>query len=169
VSQPLAAYDFTLAADDALAWEALPREKSGRLKAGLLGTLIAGGFAAGMLPDEWTEGWGFVLVAIGLVLVVFGGATVALTFGNHRRAQRRFPQAVTVHLEDWGDSLTVREGDKVQHLALESIVAAVQGSAHLFLATGGEPVILPRRAFEPAVLEALSLRVEEAGADPLDH
>lgn len=150
MTEPLLTLTFTLTTADALAYETLPRELVGWRKWLLLVWLAAAGGVTAFLPAEWIGpewGWRFWLVALLLVGIAYGLATVVMTLATHRRARRRVPAPTVVVLEQWGDHLSASVGGRQLFIAYETIADVAIGKAHVFVTAPPEALIVPLSAF----------------------
>jgi hypothetical protein len=150
LTEPLLTLAYTLTTADALAYEALPREMVGWRKWVLLVWLAAAGGSVAFLPEEWIGpewGWRFWLAALVLVGVAYGLASLVMTRATSRRARRRIPAPTVATLEQWGDHLAARIGERELFVAYETIAAVTIGKAHVFVAAPPEVLIVPLTAF----------------------
>lgn len=150
MSEPLLTLTYTLTTADALAYEALPRELVGWRKWLLLVWLAAAGGLVAFLPPEWVGpewSWRFWLFALALVGLAYGLATAVMTLAMHRRARRRVPLPVAVTLEQWGDHLAARIGERQLFIAYETIADVAIGKAHVFITAPPEALIVSLAAF----------------------
>ena len=150
MTEPLLTLTYTLTTADALAYETLPRELLGWRKWLLLLWLAAAGGVTAFLPAEWIGpewGWRFWLVALALVGLAYGFATMVMTLATHRRARRRIAAPTVATLEQWGDHLAQSIGDRQRFVAYETIAAVAIGKAHVFVTAPPEVLIVPLSAF----------------------
>jgi hypothetical protein len=172
VTSPLRTYSYTLTTADALAWEARPRELAG-WRAGLLIVWLgaAGGGPLAFLPADWVgPQWGlrFWLWGLGLVGIAWLIAAAAITLAAHRRARRRIPAPIAMHVEEWGDHFAVTAGSAPPRvIAHETIAKAIATPTHVFLAVPPDVVIIPASAFtDEGEMQALAALIEARGDDP---
>lgn len=163
---PKSSHAFTLTVSDALAWERLPRDLSGtqQIAFGLVLILGCGGFA--LLPHRWVEGWKFYAWLVLVALFAYISTRLLFDLIALYRARQRFPQPVTVSFEDWQDYFVWREDGKPRRVPLEQVLTIIRASEHVFVPTKTLLLILPRAAFAPGQLEALSQRLRIALRDP---
>ena len=167
VHRPLAVYRYRLTTVDALAYERLPGEWTGRQKIAALAPLIAIGAFSG-LTEDWTRLWWWLSVG-GLVLLwVILGLSV-YNWRIHRRAKARAAQEGQTEIEEWDDHLVLRSRAGVQHLPYELIGKVIATDAHVFILYHGGPAIVPLRAFEDlqamrVFAEAIDRRSEQAAS-----
>jgi hypothetical protein len=165
VHQPLQILRYRLTLVDALAYERLPGEWSGRRKIAALAPLIAIGAFSGMIED-WPRLWWWASVG-GLVLLwVVAGLSVH-NWQIHRRARTMAVREGQTEIEEWGDHLVIRSQSGIRHLAYEQIGKVISTDSHVFILFHGGPAIVPLRAFEDAAemrafADALDRRSEEA-------
>lgn len=152
---PIRTYSYTLSAEDALAWETLPREITGWGKLGYFLLIFVGGMSLALLPDTWTEGWRIYALAVAWLALIWLGRTLVLTLGNRRRARRRYPQPVAVRVEEWGDHFAIAEAGRQRFMAYETVSHWVTGKRHLFICGGKDLLIIPASVFEPNEMAAL--------------
>lgn len=163
---PKSSHAFTLSASDALAWERLPRDLTGtqQIAFGLILILGCGGFA--LLPHRWVEGWKFYAWLVLVALFAYISTRLVFDLIALYRARQRFPQPVTVSFEDWQDYFVWREDGKPRRVTLEQVLTIIRANEHVFVPTRTLLMILPRSAFAPGELEALSQRLRIALRDP---
>jgi len=168
--EPLLTLTYSLTSADALAYEAQPRELVGWRKWLLLLWLAAAGGSVAFLPAEWIGpewGWRFWLIALALVGVAYAIATIVMTLATRRRARRRVPLPTVATLEQWGDHLAMRLGERQLFVAYETIAAVTIGKAHVFITAPPDALIVPLTAFADrdemvAFGEDIDLRSHEA-------
>lgn len=149
VHRPLAVYRFRLLAGDALAYERLGGEWSGRQKLAFLLPLLLIGALAGFL-DDLAAIWWWASLGMLLLLWIVGG----LLFMNWRinlRAKRHAAREGQTEVEEWGDHLVVRSQSGTTNLAYETIGKVIVGDHHVFVLYRDGVVILPQRAFASPV------------------
>ena len=165
--EPVATYRYTLTRKDALAWEGLSRELRGWRRLLFLVWLGLAGFELALVPPDWIGddyGWRFWLALLALVGLNWLIARLVVMLGRHLRAMRRIPASVEVELEEWGDHLTVRIGERNIVLAYEAVATTTLTATHLFIHAPPEVVIVPISAFaDPSEADALAAVIEDAG------
>ena len=152
---PVRRFDFTTTRADALAWERLPVERTGwRLVAFYLWLATAGLWI--VLAEE-----AFGLVAWSLPHLVVIAAAVGFNLGVvrlievaavRRRAARRRPEPVAVHVEDHGGHLVHWEGAAARPatariVALDRVRQIVVTEDRLMVDVPPEVLILPLAVF----------------------
>lgn len=164
---PLATYRYRLELPDALAYEQLKREWSGRRRLVAILLAIAVGGLAGLLEDWIAINW---WIAAGLILAaVFGVMAAADVALKSRRARARVVAEGETIVEDWSNHLAVRNGRGERFVADETIANVVADPRHVFILSGGEPVILPLRAFEDgAAMAAFAAAVDRRSQDAVE-
>ena len=157
---PNAIYRYTLTSADALAWESLPREMSGRQMLVFVVALILAGGALAFLPERWTEGLLFWVWLVWVALAAYTVSTVMNRSAARARAMARFPRPTDIVIEDWDHALSVREGREERHIAFETILAVTRGKEHMFLPVDQEPpVIIPNTAMDRVSRDSLAARI----------
>lgn len=165
VHQPLNILRYRLSLVDALAYERLPGEWSGRRKIAALAPLIAIGAFSGLIED-WPRLWWWLSVG-GLVLLWAIAGLFLHNWQMHRRARALAARLGQVEIEEWGDHLVIRLQSGTRHLAYEQIGKVTSTDSHVFILFHGGPAIVPLRAFDDdaemrAFAEALDRRSEDA-------
>lgn len=167
--EPVARYRYQLTRADALACEGLSRELRGWRKLLFLLWLGCAGLELALLPPDWIGddyGWRFWLALLALIGMNWLIARGVMLVARHLRALRRIPAPVDVELDDWGDHLTMRAGNRNTVLAYEMIAATTLTDTHLFIHAPPEVVIVPLSAFaDPTDAAALAAVIEAAGRD----
>lgn len=136
---------------DALVWETLPSELSGRQKAVYLAFPVAGGMAYG-LANEWLPDWVTATPAL-LVMLVIAAAMHGLwmLYSNllkRFRARQRLPRRISCVLEDWGDDIYIHTELEEVALSADLCRQTVVTLTHLFIDFPGTMVIVPTFAFD---------------------
>ena len=165
VHQPLRILHYRLTLVDALAYERLPGEWSGRQKVAALAPLIAIGAFSGLIED-WPRLWWWLSVG-GLVLLWAIAGLFVYNWQMHRRARALAARHGQTEIEEWGDHLAIRSQSGTQHLPNELIGKVIPTDSHVFILFHGGPAIVPLRAFEDAAemrafADALDRRSAEA-------
>lgn len=156
-SEPTWRYVYRLGRADWVAFEGRPRELTGWRFAATLAFPVALGMAIGVareaLPRLFpfaADGWIDLLVMSAIALFAWYAVTsLALTLGNHRRARRHRLFTIDTTLDSFHDHLTETTGQRMRVFAWEMIGDVTVGDHHVFIfPVGGEPVVVPERAFE---------------------
>lgn len=143
--------DYVLEPADALAWERRDPRYRRRNRASYAAAVLAGMYLLNALSHRLQDlhllhslPMAFVVLAAPAVLV-----WLLLRHDLTKRARTRLAGAVQVRLEVTGDRLAEWRAGQAKPVALGAralrVVMATGG--HVFLSTGGEVVIVPRRAF----------------------
>ena len=145
--QPLKVRRYRLARADALAYERLPGELSGRAKFALIIWLALPGAVSGLLADEvsvriwWLSLVAMVVFALGVAMVV------SRMIATGRAARHPIPDG-EVTLEQWGDHLAEFADGRARFVAMEAIGRVIDTPEHIFVCAERFPIIVPRAAFE---------------------
>lgn len=139
---------FSLTPADALAYERLPGELSGRAKVSLIVSLASVGGFYGFVED-WPAAWRYGVTAL-LVLAWLGAAMAIRTVLMRRRAKALAVRDGDVEIEEWYDHLAVRTASGTRVLAIETIGKVLVGEGYVFILHHGGPTVVPLRAFEDA-------------------
>lgn len=145
--QPLKTRYYRLTRADALAYEQLPGEISGRAKFALIIWLAVPGAVAGLLADEvsatvwWTSLAAMIVVALAVAIVV------SKAIDRWRAARHPVPDG-EVTLEEWGDHLAEFADGRGRFVPMEMIGKVIVTPEHVFVCEERFPVIVPRAAFE---------------------
>jgi len=142
----LPAVHYVLTVEDAEAYERLPAEPGGWTKLLLVVSLAAVGGLYGFLDDQPAP----VRIGIAAVAVIVWGAVV---WGVRRLRIARNARSIaqrggSMRVEDRGDGLAIASASGDRVLADAEIGKVLVGDRHVFvLHRGGDPLILPLRAF----------------------
>ncbi|MDR3474186.1 MAG: hypothetical protein P4M09_21265 [Devosia sp.] len=150
---PVAIFRYRLDWQDALAYERLPRDLPGLQKITLYIWLGLAGILLIALPPElvgepntprfWLSGAALVLLQY-LIFVLLRGLT------RLNRARYRYPAAIEMVLTQWPDRLLVETDGKGTTVPFEEIGALLPTAERLFIAAGGELVVVPASALGDA-------------------
>ncbi|MEQ1770059.1 MAG: hypothetical protein ABL879_09485 [Devosia sp.] len=166
MSEPLRTTTFTLTRADALAYERYARPMGWRRVVGLAIWLALAWPILWLIPDNWSGTpmmptfWALaaVLLAINYTL-----AMIVWAIGDMRRARRRVHSAHDVVLEEFAESVSVTGAGIPRYLKFADDRVSVTTESHLFVGTGPNAVIIPRRAFiDDSEFDALAARFEGA-------
>jgi hypothetical protein len=157
---------YTLTRADALAYERWVRRPTLRRTIVFILWLSLAGVVLWFLPDNWTGTWrdpGFLALGAVLIAIQYVLAMIVSTIGEMRRARRRLRQPHDVTIEEHADHLDVSGLGIPRALTFAEAGAPIVTRTHLFLGTGDDLVILPRRAFpEEGSFDALVARLAAA-------
>lgn len=156
-------YRYRLTLVDALAYERLPGEWSGRQKIAAFAPLIAIGAFSGLIED-WPRIWWWLSVG-GLVLLWAVAGLVVYNWRIHRRARLAAAREGQTEIEEWNDHLAIRSEAGAQHLPYELIGKVIITDAHVFILYHGGPTIIPLRVFE----DAQAMRIFGEAIDRRSH
>ena len=164
VHQPLRTLRYRLTLVDALAYERLPGEWSGRQKVAALAPLIAIGAFSGLIED-WPRLWWWLSVS-GLVLLWAIGGLLVYNWRMHRRARALAALHGQTEIEEWGDHLAIRSEASERFLPYELIGKVIATDSHVFILFHGGPAIEPLRAFaDAAEMRAYANSLDRRSAD----
>lgn len=148
VHRPLATFRFRLTTVDALAYERLPGEWSGRRKLAFFLPLFAIGALAGLIEDWAAVDWWLAVAALLGAWAAIG--LLVRDWLRRRRARSMAAREGVSEVEQWGDHLVVRSASGTRHIAWEMLGKVIVTEAHVFLLYAGGPTIVPLRAFGDA-------------------
>jgi hypothetical protein len=138
---------------DALVWETLPSELSGRQKAVYLAFPVAGGMAYGLANDSlpaWVTATPAIFNMLAIVAVMHG---LWIIFHNRQKraaARRRLPHPISCTLEDWGDNIYLCSDLEEVALSTGLCRQTVVTPTHAFIDFPGTLAIVPATAFDSA-------------------
>jgi len=161
---PLETLTYTLTPADALAYETLPRERTGWRSAVRLVWLGGCGGLVAFVPADWTGpewGWRFWLIALLFVGIAYIAALLAMRLAAEARAHHRIAAPVEVTLKQWDDHLAVRLGGISSIIAYEAIAGVSIGREHVFVVAPPLVLIVPRLAFaDPLQMRAFGEEID---------
>lgn len=157
--RPLALYRYRLTTIDALAFERLPGEWTGRQKLAFMLSLMVVGALAGFLEDLGGIWW---WAAVAGLLLLWAAAGYAFRhWYTLRRARARAAREGDTQVEEWSDHLLVLSQQDSRRLGNEDIGRVIATDAHVFVLYRGGAVIVPLRAFEtPEAMRAFAAALD---------
>lgn len=166
MADPLRITTFTLTRADALAYERYARPMGWRRTAGLILWLALAAPILWLIPNDWSGNvtlpafWALAAVVLAILYTL---AMIAWTMGDMRRARRRVRTAHEVTMEEYTDRLEVTGAGIPRYVNFAEVAKPVVTPTHLFIGSGPNAVIIPRRAFaEEESFDALAARLQGA-------
>jgi hypothetical protein len=145
--QPLRTRRYKLTRADALAYERLPGEISGRGKFALLLWLALPALIAGILSDEVSATVWWTVSATAMVLALGSAVIVSRMIGQRRAAMHPVPVG-EVRLEQWTGHLAEFADGRARLASMTTIGKVITTPEHVFVCAGRFPMIVPRAAFD---------------------
>ncbi len=157
--RPLALYRYRLTTIDALAFERLPGEWTGRQKLAFILSLMFVGALAGFLEESSGIWW---WAAVGGLLLLWAAAGLAFrNWHTLRRARALAAREGETQVEEWSDHLLILSQQGSRRLGYEDIGKVIATDAHVFILHRGGVVIVPLRAFDtPEAMQAFAEAVD---------
>jgi len=157
---------------DALAWEMLPAELSGRQKAIYISFPVAGGMAYGVIGENlpaWTFHIPYIIQILVVVAVMHGLWMAYFNLLQRQRARKRLPRRTYCVFEDWGDHIYIHNEFEEVSLSADLCRQTVVTPQHLFLDFTDPLVIVPATAFDSsAQLDAFVQKWERLCEEAID-
>ena len=147
---------------DALVWETLPTELSGRQKAVYMAFPISGGMAYGLASENlpgWITSLPVILVMLVIVAAMHGLWMLYFSLLKRLRARQRLPRRTSCVFEDWGDDIYFHSEFEEVGLSADLCRQTVVTPTHVFIDFPGTLVIVPTLAFDnPAERNAFTAK-----------